>query len=63
MRHPSLDIFEQTMFRTSHIAVSHQRHTVTVDVDDTVYDISIAIHPCQHHVADINYTPWAMQDD
>ena len=43
MRHTSLDIFEQTMFRTSHIAVSHQRHAVTVDVDDTVYDVSIAI--------------------
>ena len=62
MRHTSLDVTEQTMLRC-HIAVAHQRYTVVVELNNPMNHIPTAIHPCQHYVADINYTPWAMQDD
>ena len=62
MRHTSLDVIEQTMFRTHQIAVAHQCDPFTINTDNAMHHIPTAVHPCQHHITNICQS-WPMQDD
>ena len=62
MCHTSLDVIEDTMFRTHQIAVAHQCDPFTIDADDAMHHIPTAVHPCQHHVAHVNQSR-SLQDD
>ena len=58
MRHPGLDVIEQTMLRTHQIAVAHQCDPFTINTDNAMHHIPTAVHPCQHHVAgSVTFTP------
>ena len=51
IRRDSLDVCEGAVLRPNQVTVAHQRAVIAIDADDAMHDIPMAIHPCQHHVA------------
>ena len=62
MRRDGLKVSCGTMLRTRQIAVTHQRDILTIDTDDTVYNITAPFDPSQHHITDFRLSG-LLQDD
>ena len=49
-----LDVTEVTPFCSCDVAVTHQRHLITIDADDPMRHVSASPHPGQNHVAHLH---------
>ena len=56
-----LNVAELTALGAYEIAIAHKCHLIALNPDDAVYHISVSVHPCQHHVADISRS-WRLKD-